>query len=94
MHTIVMRSLRWIQREAKLRGDVSLLPWLLFCYPGLGLGLSSPPVPPQAVKLQGGQSTWEADRGSRERNTLPWEQVIMRVRLGRINQLAHPAQAY
>lgn len=30
IHTIVIRSLRWIRREPKLRGYVSILPRLLF----------------------------------------------------------------
>lgn len=92
MHTIVMRSLRWIQHETKLRGDVSLLPRLLFVI--LALVWASPRhLSPKQSRCREGKAHGRL-QGSQERNTLPWEQVIMRVRLGRINQLAHPTQAY
>lgn len=92
IHTIVIRSLRRIRHKAKLRGYVSLLPRLPFVI--LALVWASPRhLSPKQSSCREGEARGRL-QGSRERNTLPWEQVIMRVRLGRINQLAHPTQAY
>lgn len=92
IHTIVIRSLRWIRHELKLGDYVSILPELQLVIPALVWVSPLPPVP-RAFKLREGEAHGRLQR-SWERNKLPWEQVIMRTRLGRINQLAHPKQAY
>lgn len=76
--------------RAKLRGYASLLPGLLFVI--LALVWASPCHLSPSSRAAGRAKHTGGLQGSRERNTLPWEQVIMRMRLGRINQLAHPTR--
>lgn len=84
--TVAIRSLRRIRREPTLEDYVSILPRLLSVIPAW-VWASPRHLSPSS------QSTGEA-AVERERNMLPWEQVLMRMRLGRINQLARPTQAY
>lgn len=92
IHTIVIRSVRRMWREPKLRGYVSIPTRLLFVI--LAWVWTSPCHLSPSSQAAARANHRGGCRGSRERNTLPWEQVIMRMRLGRINQLAQPTQAY